>query len=68
MRNVGILILWINTYLRPRVSVSESGASLVEYALLLLFIVVVAMVALVFVGGATANQINNSGSQMFGGN
>lgn len=39
----------------------ERGASLVEYALLLALVVVVAIGALVLVGGGTTNLINNSG-------
>lgn len=43
----------------------ERGASLVEYALLLALVVVVAIGALVLVGGGTSNLLNNSG-QAFG--
>jgi pilus assembly protein Flp/PilA len=37
----------------------ELGASLVEYALLLALIAVVAIAALIFLGGSTSNQLNN---------
>lgn len=37
----------------------ERGASLVEYALLLVLIAVVAIAALTFLGGTVANTFNN---------
>jgi Flp pilus assembly pilin Flp len=37
----------------------ELGASLVEYALLLALIAVVAITALIFLGGSASNQLNN---------
>ncbi|HZU80405.1 MAG TPA: hypothetical protein VE991_10865 [Acidimicrobiales bacterium] len=43
----------------------ETGASLVEYALLLALILLVAILAITFVGGSTANQLNNTGQSMF---
>lgn len=42
----------------------EVGASLVEYALLLALIAVVALVALHFLGGSVANTLNNVGSSV----
>ena len=42
----------------------EVGASLVEYALLLALIAVVALVALHFLGGTVANTLNNVGSSI----
>ena len=42
----------------------ELGASLVEYALLLALIAVVALVALHFLGGSVANTLNNVGSSV----
>src|ERR1700681_1840398 len=42
----------------------EIGASLVEYALLLALIAVVALVALHFLGGSVANTLNNVGSSI----
>jgi Flp pilus assembly pilin Flp len=42
----------------------ERGASLVEYALLLALIAVVAITALIFLGGAAKNQLNNVGQQI----
>ncbi len=45
---------------------AEHGASLVEYTLLLLFVVVVALTALTFIGGSTASTLSRSGSSLFG--
>ena len=42
----------------------EVGASLVEYALLLALIAVVALVALHFLGGSVSNTLNNVGSSI----
>lgn len=42
----------------------EVGASLVEYALLLALIAVVAIVALHFLGGAVSNTLNSVGSSL----
>jgi len=43
---------------------NEEGASLVEYALLLALVAVVAIVALQFLGGSVANTLNNVGSSV----
>lgn len=40
----------------------EEGASLVEYALILAFVVVVAIGAMALLGGSTANLLNTSGN------
>ena len=42
----------------------EVGASLVEYALLLALIAVVALVALHFLGGSVSNTLNSVGSSI----
>jgi pilus assembly protein Flp/PilA len=42
----------------------EAGASLVEYALLLALIAVVALVALSFLGGSVSNTLNSVGSSI----
>ena len=42
----------------------EVGASLVEYALLLALVAVVAIVALRFLGGTVANTLNSVGSSL----
>lgn len=44
----------------------EVGASLVEYALLLALIAVVAIVSLHFLGGSVSNSLNSSGNSLFG--
>ncbi|HML00983.1 MAG TPA: Flp family type IVb pilin [Acidimicrobiales bacterium] len=43
---------------------SECGASLVEYALLLALIAVVAIVALHFLGGSVSNTLNSVGNSI----
>lgn len=43
----------------------EGGASLVEYALLLAFIVAVAIVAIIAIGNTVSNSINNSTNTLF---
>ncbi len=53
----------LRTWIGARVK-SEVGASLVEYALLLGLIAVVAITALVFLGGTTNNIINNAGNDL----
>ena len=42
----------------------EAGASLVEYALLLALIAVVAIVALHFLGGSVSNTLNSVGNSI----
>jgi Flp pilus assembly pilin Flp len=42
----------------------EVGASLVEYALLLALVAVVAIVALKFLGGTVANTLNSVGNSL----
>jgi pilus assembly protein Flp/PilA len=42
----------------------EMGASLVEYALLLALIAVVAIVALKFLGGSVSNTLNSVGNSL----
>ena len=53
----------LRTWLGTRVK-SEVGASLVEYALLLGLIAVVAITALVVLGGTTSNLLNNAGNDL----
>jgi Flp pilus assembly pilin Flp len=43
---------------------NEAGASLVEYALLLALVAVVAIVALQFLGGTVANTLNSVGNSL----
>jgi pilus assembly protein Flp/PilA len=62
------IMLWqamIVGWARDRVSgKDDTGASLVEYALLLALIAVVAIGALTFLGGAVSNTLNNMGQQL----
>jgi Flp pilus assembly pilin Flp len=60
--SVYMLLLEVTRRFRIR---DEYGASLVEYALLLGLIVVVALVGLMFVGHATANSLNSTGNTLF---
>jgi len=50
--------------IRARWGRDEAGASLVEYALLLALVAVVAIVALQFLGGSVANTLNSTGSSL----
>jgi pilus assembly protein Flp/PilA len=62
------IMLWqvmIVGWARDRVSgKDDTGASLVEYALLLALIAVVAIGALTFLGHAVTNTLNNVGQQI----
>ena len=60
-------ILWCRALLFPGTGRDrdEAGASLVEYTLLLAFIVLVALVGMHFLGATTNNSINNSGNSIF---
>ena len=63
MSNNIISIAW--TYCRSRLGTrvkDESGASLVEYALLLAFIAVVCVGAVTLIGGTTAASLDSSAS------
>jgi pilus assembly protein Flp/PilA len=51
-----ILVGWVRGHLPVK---DDTGASLVEYALLLALIAVVAIGALVFLGGTVNNTLNN---------
>ncbi|HEY9556009.1 MAG TPA: Flp family type IVb pilin [Acidimicrobiales bacterium] len=53
---------FLSTWLRARFSDSERGASLVEYALLVALIAVVAIVALNFLGGEAKSSLSEAGS------
>jgi pilus assembly protein Flp/PilA len=50
------LVGWVRSHLPVK---DDTGASLVEYALLLALIAVVAIGALVFLGGTVNNTLNN---------
>lgn len=49
----------LRTFFADRLSHDENGASLVEYALLLALIAVVAIGALIFLGKGVNNTLNN---------
>lgn len=51
-------------YLRARFSRSESGASLVEYALLLALIAVICIVALSLLGGQASDKFSSVGNSL----
>ena len=51
-----MLVAWMQERFGAR---DDKGASLVEYALLLALIAVVAIGALIFLGGAVSNTLNN---------
>jgi len=50
------IVGWVRSWLPRR---DEQGASLVEYALLLALIAVVAITALIFLGNTVSNTLNN---------
>ena len=56
----------LRAWLMSRVNLSDRGGALVEYALLGALIAVVAIVALVFLGGATSDSLNNSAHRIGG--
>lgn len=61
------LALWqatLRTWLADRARFGETGASMVEYALLLALIAVVAIVALVFLGHSVNSTLNNVAGNM----
>jgi len=63
-----ILAFWMDKVMRlcaTRSLRTESGATLVEYTLLLVLIVIAAFVAMQFLGGSVSNSINNSASSLF---
>ena len=53
-------------YLRARLSGSERGASLVEYALLVALIAVVCIAAIAFLGKAASQRFSSVGSAVSG--
>jgi len=57
---------FLATWLRARFSDSERGASLVEYALLVALIAVVAIVALRFLGNSASDTLTEAGSEIAG--
>ena len=63
-----MMLHWVAWLMRRPLTASpetEAGAAVVEYALLLAFIVLVAFVAIIFIGGTVTNGLNSSGSSLF---
>lgn len=54
----------VASYLRARFGNTESGASLVEYALLVALIAVVCIVAVTFLGTSASGKFNGVGSSI----
>lgn len=65
MKNSMALSLIMAALGRITPSRDEEGTSLVEYALLLAFIVVVAVVAMIAIGNTVSNSINSSTNTLF---
>jgi Flp pilus assembly pilin Flp len=57
-------ITWARHSVTSRIRRDQTGASLVEYALLLALIVVVAIAAVIVIGNVTSNSINNAASNL----
>lgn len=55
---------YLAPYIRARFGRTERGASLVEYALLVALIAVVAIAAISFLGGRTKDKFNEVGSEL----
>ena len=63
--NIVSLVLYVTDPIRRTWNRrSEVGASLVEYALLLALIAVIALVALHFLGGSVSNTLNQVGNSI----
>ncbi len=61
LARLSVLRTWMMVSANRR-RVDEGGASIIEYALLLALLAVVAITALHFVGTSTANLLNKSGN------
>jgi Flp pilus assembly pilin Flp len=61
---VTILQITLRAWITSRMSCDDVGASLVEYALLLALIAVVAITALVFLGHSVSNTLQNAGNNI----
>jgi pilus assembly protein Flp/PilA len=57
-------LLVLKTWLQAKFSSDERGAALVEYALLLALIAVVAIAALTLLGGKVSNKFSEINSSM----
>ena len=59
---LGAIASWLRIVAANRVRPDQTGASLVEYALLLALIVVVAIGAVIIIGNVTSNSLTNAGN------
>jgi Flp pilus assembly pilin Flp len=64
LKKLTIMQLTLKSWITSRLSLEEAGASLVEYALLLALIAVVAITARVFLGGSVHNTLQNVGNNI----
>jgi pilus assembly protein Flp/PilA len=64
LNKLAILQLTMRTWITSRLSHDDVGASLVEYALLLALIAVVAITALIFLGHSVNNTLQNVGNNI----
>lgn len=59
LNQLAVLQMTVRTWLTTRARMSETGASMVEYALLLALIAAVAIGALFILGGSVNSSLNN---------
>ena len=64
LNKLAIAQLTLRTWITSRLSFDDVGASLVEYALLLALIAVVAITALIFLGHSVNNTLQNVGNNI----
>jgi len=58
--NLTDCVTYLASWARRRPKLEDTGASLVEYALLLVLVVVIAIGAMVVIGNVTSNSLNNT--------
>jgi pilus assembly protein Flp/PilA len=59
LKQLAVLQATLRAWVTTRAHVSDTGASMVEYALLLALIAAVAIGALVILGGSVSTSLNN---------
>ena len=64
LNKLAILQVTLRSWITSRLSFDDVGASLVEYALLLALIAVVAITALIFLGHSVNNTLQNVGNNI----
>ncbi len=64
LNKLAIAQITLRTWITSRLSFDDTGASLVEYALLLALIAVVAITALIFLGHSVNNTLQNVGNNI----